>query len=165
MDEAAMLKALEGHFFWEKTSRYEPSPPRAAVEIRRAQRKFVPKNAKDTFQKEPPKKEWWVSKPVPLDFDERVKVLREAIAAEFDISVKDLDSRSTRRSLSLPKSLFMWSLCRYFDASIGQMARHIDRHHTSIMHGRDCFESQKKLHGELIAKMDAYMNHKEAKCG
>jgi hypothetical protein len=160
--EEQMAEALNGKFFWERTTKYEPPSPDSAP-IRRAQRQFAPVEEwlDDEVEEEAEPKLWERKPPPPYDFKERVVALKEQIAAYFRVSVDDIDSRSKRKNVVTPKKFFYWCLCRYFKrTSLVQMAKTIGRDHSTIIYGRDGFEFEKNLHTDLIAKMDEFMGYK-----
>jgi hypothetical protein len=157
MDEAALKSALDGKFFWEKTTKYDGSPPKEVLAIRRVQRKYMPKDLPEEY-KAP--MEWWKARLPDAGFQSRLDRLRQGIVTALGVSEADLASRTSKKVAAFPKKFFMWCLCRYFNVSISQMAKKIDRDHTTIIYGRDAFESEKHLHAELIQKMDEYMGYK-----
>jgi hypothetical protein len=162
--EEQMAEALNGKFFWERTTKYEPPSPDSAP-IRRAQREFAPvEEWLDDEVEEEKAEDWkpWERKPPPpFDFKNRVAALKEVIAAHFRVKVEEIESRSKKQHVVIPKKCFYWSLCRYFSrVSLVQIGKHIGRDHSTIVHGRDGFEFEKNLHADLIAKMDEFMGYK-----
>ena len=163
--EEQMAEALNGKFFWERTTKYEPPSPDSAP-IRRAQRQFAPIEEwlDDEVEEEAEPRLWERKPPPPYDFNARVKALKEVIAAHFRVKVEDIESKSRRGHVVLPKKFFYWCLCRYFSrVSLVQIGKHIGRDHSTIVHGRDGFEFEKNLHADLIAKVDEFMGYKESK--
>jgi hypothetical protein len=162
MDEEAMAKALEGKFFWERTTKYEPATP-DMMSVRRAQKEFAPIEEwyQEEVEDEPEPRLWQRKPPPPVDFVARVNAMKEVIAAHFRLGVEDIHSRTKRKNTVTPKKFFYWCLCRYFKkTSLVQMAKVIDRDHSTIIYGRDGFELEKHLHAELVAKMDEFMDYK-----
>lgn len=156
MDEAAISKALEGKFFWEGTTKYDPDLSRDCIAIRRAQRKYVPKEPRYV-----PPENWWRVKPEPANFRERVNALRAAVATVFGVHEGTIMTRSKVKGTSIPRRFFIWAMCRYFpDASLAAIAEMIGRHHSTVIYGRDEFKQAEHLYADIIEKMDAYMGHK-----
>ena len=160
--EEEMAKALEGKFFWERTTKYEPPSP-DAVPIRRAQRKYAPvaewleEEVEEQIESAP----WQHKPPPPHNFSARIDALRGAISAEFKVKAEDIESKSKKKDVVLPKKFFYWCLCRYFSrVSLVQIGKRINRDHSTIVHGRDGFEFEKNLHKDLIARMDEFMEYK-----
>ena len=160
--EEQMAEALNGKFFWERTTKYEPPSPDSAP-IRRAQRKFAPVEEwlEDEVEEAIEPRKWEPKPPPPIDFKERVAALKEVIASHFRVTVADIESTSKKKKIVTPKKFFYWCLCRYFKrTSLAQMGKIIGRDHSTIIHGRDGFEFEKNLHTDLIANMDEFMDYK-----
>jgi hypothetical protein len=157
MNEAAMAKALDGCFFWERTTYYDPNLSKESADIRAAQRKYASKAKPNKYE---PPNGWW-NNSVPVDLMDRINALKRGVAIAFGVSVTDIESRSTNRKAATPKAFYMWALCRYFpETSMNQMSKMIDRHYSTIIHGRDTFKLDEHIYTDTIEKMDKYMGHK-----
>jgi hypothetical protein len=161
MDEEALAKGLEGKFFWERTTKYDALPSRASLEIRRAQRKWAPKESYYEPSTPTPKAIWWKANRPAADFDDKIRKLRTAIGTHFYIGVNEFSGHAKRACASTAKKFYSWCLCRYFpEVSLAKMSAHIGKHHSTMIYGRDMFEEEKHIHADLIAKMDEYMEYK-----
>lgn len=156
MDEAALAKGLEGKFFWEGTTKYDPDMSKDCLEIRRMQRKYIPKEV--AYK---PPENWWKVKKEPVNLKEKIDALRSAVSVAFGVPEESIRLRSRRNNgENVAKSFFMWALCRYFpDASLVSLGKYIERHHSTIIHGREEFRAVEHLYKDLIEKMDAYMGY------
>lgn len=147
--EKMMAEALGDNFYWEKTTRFETSKPREVLDVQVAQRKFRPK------------------KPNPFKPDltdevrERFETLRGLVALYFGITVEEIRCRHSVPKTALPKNFLMWAAMRYFtQISLMKLANIVERHHTTLVHGRDSFSDVAHLYEDLIKKMDKAMEYK-----
>lgn len=163
--EQEMAEALRGQFFWEKTSKYEDLTTGYAAEIRRAQRKFVEKVSKE-------------GKPPPMTIDKNKKI-QERIAATkllpdeikkikaeilkyYGLSERDFEGEVGTKKLFPARSHYIWSVIRYNpNVSLAGFGKTIGKHHSTIIHHRDLFESNKHLFEENIKAIDAIFGYKE----
>lgn len=163
-----MLKALEGKFFWEPSSSPSDQPSPDELQIRRLQKSFDKK-----------RKVMRSAEAVEVDVEKRAKsakmavenyrkiigksfdaidCLKTAIAHCYGVDQSLILKKATRKELRVPKMHFQWALLRYFPAlSISELGRQIGKHHTVIMHGRDCFEKIKANHLDEIEIIDKAM--------
>ena len=155
MDEAMMAKALEGKFFWEGTSKYDPDMSKDCLEIRKAQSKYVPKEVRPSL---PPN---WSAKPEPVNFKERVEALKEAVSVAFGVQKHEVVTRSRQKEVAAAKSFFIWAMCRYFpETSLAVIGKIVGKHHSTIIHHRDEFSAVEHIYADIIEQMDKYMDYR-----
>lgn len=163
--EAKMAAALEGCFFWERTSYYEGTTNENMAEIRAAQRKhFVPKRKKEASIEGAEKLE--SGDLDRKDIPEIIDMVRRSICLLYGIRPEDLASNATRRDFATPKLHFHWALKRYMPwLSLAEIGRRIDRHHTTIIHGIRAFEKISDRNREKVQALDTIMSFDPEKRG
>lgn len=160
-----MAEALRGQFFWEQTTKYEGANTGFAAEIRRAQKKFI---------EEVPKE----GKPPPMTLDknkrikerieatkllpENIKKVKDAILKYYDLSERDFEGEAGTKKLFPARCHYIWSVLRYNpDVSLAGFSRVIGKHHSTIIHNRDLFESNRHLFEKNIKAIDAIFGYTE----
>jgi chromosomal replication initiation ATPase DnaA len=150
MDEEQIAEALKGQFFWEKTTKYAFDNSKEVTDIRRAQGKY---REKTRYTKSPPR--------VDAETEHKVAALRDVVAGEFNITLENLDSRTTSKYSATPKNFLMWAACRYFtNLKLSQVGVCLNRHYSTVIHGRDTFEAEAHLHTDLIRRVDEKMGYR-----
>ncbi len=163
--EARMAEALEGCFFWEKTTYYENTGSAMAASIRQAQRKFyTPKEGHKTL--DPQKVEVLREKADQLvggNVDEIINAIRNGISLIYDVDVNDIELFASRKELRAAKAHYYWSINKYMPSiSFAEIGRRVGKYHTTVLHGVRVFEGMKDSMGVQIAQMDSIMrNHIE----
>lgn len=159
MDELEIAKALEGKFFWERTTKYEGDTNKDVVAIRRTQKRFRPKES--YTKRYAPTKADELIVPVLTNREcpvQRLNKLKTVVASAYGIDPEDVMTRSTAQNTSQPKIFYMWAIQRYFeDITLAEAGRIIDRHHSTLIHARKEFDNIKHMYADLIAKVDAVM--------
>lgn len=161
--EEDMAAALDGQFFWEKTTKHDECNTGFTAEIRRVQRKFAKK------AKPPPKY-------VPTDskvelvkarleaiskLPEEVAKVRNAICNLYGLTERELEGEAAKMRLFPARAHYAWCVLRYNPGmSLAEIGRVLSRNHSTILHGRDLFESKKHLYTENIKIMDDLFNFK-----
>lgn len=147
--EAAMVKALGDNFFWESTTRHDTCKPREVLDVIHAQKKFRAKKA-NPFKHDPTQ-----------EVKERFEMLRGLVAMAFGLTVEDIRCRHSVPNTAIAKNFLMWAATRYFtQISLTKLATIVERHHTTLTHGRQSFDDIAHLHGKLIAEIDRSMGYK-----
>lgn len=159
-----MAAALEGQFFWERTTKYEDFTTGPTAEIRRTQRKFskpkkIPKPYFPTQKKENlVKARIEAQKKLPED----IMRLRAAIMDLYGLTEAEFEGAAPKSRTSLPRSHYVWAALRYNpNASLPELGGIMGRHHTTIMYNRDQFEKKKHMYLENVKKIDEMFCYKE----
>lgn len=162
--EEEMAAALEGQFFWERTTKYEDFTTGPTAEIRRTQRKYskpkkVPKPYVPTPRKEDlVKARIEAKKKLPGD----IMRLRAAIIELYGLTEAEFEGAAPKSKFGLPRSHYVWATLRYNpNASLTEIGAIMERHHTTILYSRDQFEKKKHLFLENIQKIDEMFGFKE----
>lgn len=162
--EEEMAAALEGQFFWERTTKYEDFTTGPTAEIRRTQRKYskpkkVPKPYVPTPRKEDlVKARIEAKKKLPRD----IMRLRAAIIELYGLTEAEFEGSAPKSKFGLPRSHYIWAALRYNpNASLPELGSIMERHHTTILYNRDQFEKKKHLFLENIQKIDEMFGFKE----
>lgn len=159
-----MAAALDGQFFWERTTKYEEANNGDTAEIRRIQRKFA---------KAAPKPE-----PVYIPEVGKVKLVNQRVealenmAGEFEklhtaisnlygISRREMEGEGPRTKTFPAYIHFVWAAVRYNpNVSLAEIGRKIGRHHSTVVYHRDHFESKKHMFLNNIKLIDDLFNYK-----
>jgi hypothetical protein len=163
--EEEMAAALDGQFFWEKTTKYEDANTGYMAEIRRVQRKFAKP----------------VQKPKPIyvpvinkvkTVDKRIEALKkmpdefeklhDAIADLYGISKRELEGEGPRTKTFPAYVHYVWSAVRYNpNVTVAEIGKKIGRHHSTVIYHRNHFESKKHLYLDNIKIIDDIFDYKE----
>ena len=162
--EAEMAAALDGQFFWERTTKYEDANNGDTAEIRRIQKKFAKPNPKP--------------EPVYIPEVGKVKLVNQRVealenmAGEFEklhtaisnlygISRREMEGEGPRTKTFPAYIHFVWAAVRYNpNVSLAEIGRKIGRHHSTVVYHRDHFESKKHMFLENIKLIDDLFNYK-----
>lgn len=150
--EAEMAAALEGQFFWERTTKYDDMNLGMAAEIRRAQR---------MFSSEGPNKR---DKPPTAEVEQSIASIKKAIMDLYGLDEDELDGGAGNKRLFPARPHYIWCLMRYNpDVSRSSMSRFLKKHHTSLLHNQRLFEQNKHLFPEKIKHMDDMFNYRSGR--
>lgn len=159
-----MAGALEGQFFWERTTKYDDFTTGPTAEIRRTQRKYskpkkIPKPYIPTPRKEDlVKARLEAKKKLPDD----IMRLRAAIIELYGLTEEEFEGAAPKSKIGLPRSHYIWAALRYNpSASLPELGGIMERHHTTILYNRDRFESKKHLFWDNVKKIDEMFGFKE----
>lgn len=162
--EEKMAAALEGQFFWERTTKYDDVTSGDSAEIRRAQRKYskpkkIPKPYLPTPRKEDLiKARIEAKKKLPED----IMRLRAAIIEFYGLTEEEFEGAARKSRIALPRSHYIWAALRYNpNASLPELGSIMERHHTTILYNRDQFEKKKHLFWDNVEKIDEMFGYKE----
>lgn len=171
--EAKMAEALEGQFFWEKTTLLgEQSNNKMVLEIRRAQRKFFkpkiiaekpPKKSSEESKKlqEIANKLKFLSEEFEQQLIQRLGAIMELVACAHGVNPEDIKRPTTSKYFKDAKCHYYWAIDRYIkDASLSRMSNLLGRNHTTLLHGKRRFEKIKDSHAEKVASVDEAMQYK-----
>ena len=162
--EEEMAAALDGQFFWERTTKYEDFTTGPTAEIRRAQRAYskakkIPKPYVPTQRKEDlVKARIEAQKKLPND----IIRLRAAIMDLYGLTEAEFEGAAPKSRTALPRSHYVWAALRYNpNASLVEVGEIMGRHHSTIIYNRDQFESKKDMYSENVKKIDDMFGFKE----
>jgi hypothetical protein len=97
-----------------------------------------------------------------LDLPEVVAKVRNAICDLYGLTERELEGEAAKMRLFPARAHYAWCVLRYNPGmSLAEIGRVLSRNHSTILHGRDLFESKKHLYTENIKIMDDLFNFKE----
>jgi hypothetical protein len=162
--EEEMAAALDGQFFWEKTTKYEDANTGYMAEIRRVQRKFA-----KPAQKPKPiyvpvinkvktvDKRIEALKKMPDEFEK----LHDAITNLYGVSKRELEGEGPRTKTFPAYVHYVWSAVRYNpNVTVAEIGKRIGRHHSTVIYHRNHFESKKHLYLDNIKIIDDIFDYK-----
>jgi len=150
--EAKMNEMLSGKFFWEPTADLEDCRIPEVIDIRQAQKRMSRPEGK-TYSLRSSKGD-----PTGIDSVKNVMYLAEQIAIVHGCATSDLIEKSRDRTFSLPKQHYSWSLMRYYPTlSASQLAKLIDREHSTIIRSAQRFELVMDKYKDQIRSVDRAM--------
>lgn len=162
--EAEMAAALDGQFFWERTTKYEDANNGDTADIRRIQRKFAKAKPKPEpiYIPEVSKiklvdQRIEAMKNMPDEFDK----LYTAISNLYGISRREMEGEGPRTKTFPAYIHFVWAAVRYNpNVSLAEIGRKIGRHHSTVVYHRDHFESKKHMFLDNIKLIDDLFSYK-----
>lgn len=80
--------------------------------------------------------------------------IREAVAAEFGVSVRELLSPRRARSVAWPRQVAMWLAVQITGLSLPQIGEDFERDHTTVMYARQATERRLAIDAELRGRVE-----------
>lgn len=162
--EAEMAAALDGQFFWERTTKYEDANNGDTADIRRIQRKFAKAKPKpepiyvpEINKVKTVDQRIEALKKMPDEFEK----LHNAIIDLYGISKRELEGEGPRTKTFPAYAHYVWSAVRYNpNVTVAEIGKKIGRHHSTVIYHRDLFESKKHLYLDNIKLIDDIFNYK-----
>lgn len=149
-----MAAALEGCFFWERTTYYEGGTNDTVAGIRAAQRKFfVPKKKPEKVYPALGVKPMSAGEIEKKDIDEILAMVLRSICLVHGVTANDIARQTPRKECAAAKAHYYWALKRYMPwLSIAEIGRQIGKNHSTILHGLKVFD---KIRHENVGKIQA----------
>jgi hypothetical protein len=163
--EEEMAKALEGQFFWERTTKYDDMSCGIQAEIRRVQKKFAatpPKLRKPVIISKGKQDEVDAGVQRLKELPEPIMAVKNAILKYYNATDEQLEHIVLSRDVYPARHHFVWAVVRYNPwISLKEFGDAIGKHRTTIIYHVRTFEDAKHAFKENIAAIDAMMGYRE----
>ena len=90
-----------------------------------------------------------VSNIVTLRKSITIEAIKKLVCKEFNVTVKDMDSKSRKQSITRPRQIAIFLSRRHTDQPLQAIGRHFNRYHATVIHSINAVEKQLKMKGEM----------------
>lgn len=86
------------------------------------------------------------------------EMICELVSVQFNVSVREMQSRSRKRSVSFPRQVAMYLSRKYTDDSLSDIGKVLHRDHSTVLHAIKVVSSRAMKDGSVSAQLDLLSN-------
>jgi len=86
------------------------------------------------------------------------EIICELVSSQFNVSIKEMQSRSRKRAVSFPRQVAMYLARKYTDDSLADIGKVLHRDHSTVLHGIKVVSNRAIKDGSVSAQLDLLSN-------
>ncbi len=86
------------------------------------------------------------------------EMICDLVSSQFNVSVREMQSRSRKRAVSFPRQIAMYLARKYTDDSLADIGKALHRDHSTVLHAIKVVSSRAVKDGSVSAQLDLLSN-------